>query len=114
MGVTVGCKRAATIISSIPSRPPEAYYAMAGIFRSTEMLSGLQRRPRDNASYFNVSLLAKLNYAPEGEAKSSPIPARPRSAPRSGEQTGAGDHRYPAESPEGEQPNSLRRRQEPR
>jgi hypothetical protein len=66
LGLTVGCARCHD--HKFDPIPTSDYYAMAGIFRSTEMLSGLQRRPRDNASYFNVSLLAKLNYAPGEKA----------------------------------------------
>ena len=75
MGLTVGCARCHD--HKFDPIPTSDYYAMAGIFRSTEMLSGLQRRPRDNASYFNVSLLAKLNYAPgEKEPEFLPNPAQ--------------------------------------
>jgi hypothetical protein len=75
MGVTVGCARCHD--HKFDPIPTADYYAMAGIFRSTEMLSGLQRRPRDNASYFNVSLLAKLNYAPgEKQPEFLPDPAQ--------------------------------------
>ncbi len=74
MGVTVGCARCHD--HKFDPIPTSDYYAMAGIFRSTQMLSGLQRRPRDGASYFNVSLLAKLNYAPgEKEPEFLPNPA---------------------------------------
>src|SRR5262249_19253554 len=62
MGVTVGCARCHD--HKFDPIPASDYYAMAGIFKSTEMLSGLQRRPRDNASYFNVGLLAKLSQDP--------------------------------------------------
>ena len=71
MGLTVGCARCHD--HKFDPIPTTDYYAMAGIFRSTDMLSGLQRRPRDNASYFNVSLLAKLNYAP-GEKQAEFLP----------------------------------------
>ena len=75
MGITVGCARCHD--HKFDPIPTSDYYAMAGIFRSTEMLSGLQRRPRDNASYFNVSLLAKLNYAPgEPQPEFLPDPAK--------------------------------------
>jgi cytochrome c553 len=71
MGVTVGCARCHD--HKFDPIPTSDYYAMAGIFKSTEMLSGLQRRPRDNASYFNMTLLAKLNYAP-GEKQPEFLP----------------------------------------
>ena len=63
MGMTVGCARCHD--HKFDPIPTTDYYAMAGIFKSTEMLSGLQRRPRDNVSYFNVNLLAKLSYGPD-------------------------------------------------
>ncbi len=75
MGLTVGCARCHD--HKFDPIPTSDYYAMAGIFRSTEMLSGLQRRPKDNASYFNVNLLAKLNYAPgEPQPEFLPDPAK--------------------------------------
>ena len=66
MGVTVGCARCHD--HKFDPIPTTDYYAMAGIFRSTDTLSGLQRRPRDNASFFNMNLLAKLSYAPDEAA----------------------------------------------
>jgi hypothetical protein len=63
MGVTVGCARCHD--HKFDPVPTTDYYAMAGIFKSTDMLSGLQRRPRDNASYFQVGLLAKLSPDPK-------------------------------------------------
>jgi hypothetical protein len=63
LGLTVGCARCHD--HKFDPIPTTDYYAMAGIFKSTEMLSGLQRRPRDNASYFNIGLLAKMSYAPD-------------------------------------------------
>jgi hypothetical protein len=65
MGVTVGCARCHD--HKFDPIPTADYYALAGIFRSTDTLSGLQRRPRDNASFFSVNLLATLSRAP-GEA----------------------------------------------
>jgi hypothetical protein len=62
MGITVGCARCHD--HKFDPIPTTDYYAMAGIFKSTDMLSGLQRRPRDNASYFQSSLLAKLSPNP--------------------------------------------------
>jgi hypothetical protein len=64
MALTVGCARCHD--HKFDPIPTTDYYAMAGIFRSTEMLSGLQRRPRDNVSYFNINLLAKTS--PEDSA----------------------------------------------
>ncbi len=71
MGVTVGCARCHD--HKFDPIPTTDYYAMAGIFKSTDMLSGLQRRPRDGASYFNVSLLAKLTHDP-GDAAPEFLP----------------------------------------
>jgi hypothetical protein len=65
MGVTVGCARCHD--HKFDPIPTTDYYAMAGIFRSTDTLSGLQRRPRDNA-YFSMNLLAKLSYGPDEAA----------------------------------------------
>ncbi|MFN7934285.1 MAG: PSD1 and planctomycete cytochrome C domain-containing protein [Bryobacteraceae bacterium] len=67
LGLTVGCARCHD--HKFDPIPTADYYAMAGIFRSTEMLSGLQRRPRDNVSYFNASLLAKLQMSDEERKK---------------------------------------------
>ena len=69
MGITVGCARCHD--HKFDPIPASDYYAMAGIFKSTDMLSGLQRRPRDNASYFKVDLLAKLTHEP-GETAVDP------------------------------------------
>ncbi|MBI4906836.1 MAG: PSD1 domain-containing protein [Acidobacteria bacterium] len=66
MGITVGCARCHD--HKFDPIPTADYYAMAGIFRSTEMLSGLRRRPRDNASYFDINLLARLKLTPEEQA----------------------------------------------
>ena len=63
MALTVGCARCHD--HKFDPIPTTDYYAMAGIFKSTEMLSGLQRRPRDNISYFNPELLAKVTYGPD-------------------------------------------------
>jgi hypothetical protein len=63
LALTVGCARCHD--HKFDPIPTTDYYALAGIFRSTEMLSGLQRRPRDNASYFNLGLLAHLSYGPD-------------------------------------------------
>ncbi|HTM47284.1 MAG TPA: PSD1 and planctomycete cytochrome C domain-containing protein [Bryobacteraceae bacterium] len=70
LGLTVGCARCHD--HKFDPIPTTDYYAMAGIFKSTEILSGLQRRPRDNASYFNMDLLARINYEP-GEPRAEHI-----------------------------------------
>ena len=87
MGVTVGCARCHD--HKFDPIPTTDYYAMAGIFKSTEMLSGLQRRPRDNASYFSTTLLAKLTHGPDETAR---IPARPRRTRRI-RRAASADHR---------------------
>ena len=66
LATTVGCARCHD--HKFDPIPTTDYYAMAGIFKSTEMLSGLQRRPRDNFSYFNMDLLAKMSYGPGEQA----------------------------------------------
>ncbi len=66
LATTVGCARCHD--HKFDPIPTTDYYAMAGIFKSTDMLSGLQRRPRDNFSYFNMDLLAKLSYGPGEQA----------------------------------------------
>jgi len=66
LATTVGCARCHD--HKFDPIPTTDYYAMAGIFKSTEMLSGLQRRPRDNFSYFNMDLLAKMSYSPGEQA----------------------------------------------
>jgi len=59
MGVTVGCARCHDHkFDPIPTRD---YYAMAGIFRSTELQNGLRRRPQFNQIHFNDELLMKLD-----------------------------------------------------
>ena len=58
LGMTVGCARCHDHkFDPIPTRD---YYAMAGIFRSTELLNGLRRRPQFNQIHFNDQLLMKL------------------------------------------------------
>ena len=58
MGVTVGCARCHDHkFDPIPTRD---YYAMAGIFRSSELRNGLRRRPQFNQIHFNDELLMKL------------------------------------------------------
>ncbi len=58
MGVTVGCARCHDHkFDPVPTRD---YYAMAGIFRSSELRNGLRRRPQFNQIHFNDELLMKL------------------------------------------------------
>jgi hypothetical protein len=59
LGMTVGCARCHDHkFDPIPTRD---YYAMAGIFRSTELRNGLRRRPQFNQVHFNDELLMKLD-----------------------------------------------------
>ena len=64
LALTVGCARCHD--HKFDPIPTIDYCALAGIFRSTELLSGLRSgvpkgRPPDDASYFNIALLAKLS-----------------------------------------------------
>jgi hypothetical protein len=70
MALTVGCARCHD--HKFDPIPTTDYYRVAGIFRSTEMLSGLRRHPRDNESYFVPWLLARL-----GTARGEPRPDSP-------------------------------------
>ena len=59
LGMTVGCARCHDHkFDPIPTRD---YYAMAGIFRSTEIFNGLRRRPRFNQVHFTDALLLRLD-----------------------------------------------------
>lgn len=60
LGLTVGCARCHDHkFDPIPTRD---YYALAGIFRSTELKGGLRQRPKDGA-YFKVDKLLRLKRA---------------------------------------------------
>jgi hypothetical protein len=74
MGITVGCARCHD--HKFDPIPTTDYYAMAGIFKSTDMLPGLQRRPRDNASYFKAGLLAQLSHDGGDAPQFLPDPAQ--------------------------------------
>ena len=58
LGLTVGCARCHD--HKFDPIPTTDYYAMAGIFRSTDLQTGLARRPRNNVSYYQEALLAKF------------------------------------------------------
>jgi hypothetical protein len=107
LALTVGCARCHD--HKFDPIPTTDYYAMAGIFRSTEMLSGLQRRPRDNVSYFNMGLLAKLSYGsddirpahltdPEKIKKWETLQAELRDVLQSKKNKGAGGNQLRVES----------------
>ena len=66
MGLTVGCARCHD--HKFDPIPTTNYYAMAGIFRSTELKTGLERRPKNRVSYFQEERLITL---PE-ETRSQP------------------------------------------
>ncbi|MCB1224877.1 MAG: PSD1 domain-containing protein [Verrucomicrobiales bacterium] len=69
MGLTLGCARCHDHKFDPISQTD--YYAMAGIFASTETLSGQRNRQGGNKNYNNASLLAKLDAVPAAAAASS-------------------------------------------
>ena len=61
LALTVGCARCHDHkFDPIPTRD---YYALAGIFRSTELKGGLRQRPKYGAAYFRVDQLMRLERA---------------------------------------------------
>lgn len=61
LGLTVGCARCHDHkFDPIPTRD---YYALAGIFRSSELKGGLRQRPKYGAGYFKVDKLMRLDRA---------------------------------------------------
>lgn len=65
LGLTVGCARCHDHkFDPIPTRD---YYALAGIFRSTELKGGLRQRPKYGAGYFKVDKLMRLDRASSPE-----------------------------------------------
>ena len=63
LALSVGCARCHD--HKFDPIPTEDYYALAGIFRSSEVRSGLRRRPRFNAGYFRAANLVGLDGVPE-------------------------------------------------
>ena len=63
LALSVGCARCHD--HKFDPIPTEDYYALAGIFRSSEVRNGLRRRPRFNAGYFHVGQFVKLDGVPE-------------------------------------------------
>ena len=59
LALSVGCARCHD--HKFDPIPTKDYYALAGIFRSSEIRSGLRRRPRFNAGYFRVQRLVELD-----------------------------------------------------
>ena len=67
LALSVGCARCHD--HKFDPIPAADYYALAGIFRSTELRNGLRRRPRFNGAYFLPELMVGLDGLP---AYSSP------------------------------------------
>ena len=67
LGLTVGCARCHD--HKFDPLPTRDYYALAGIFRSTELKGGLRQRPKYGAGYFKVDKLMRLERA-SGSAES--------------------------------------------
>ncbi|MCB1018600.1 MAG: DUF1549 domain-containing protein, partial [Acidobacteria bacterium] len=67
LALTVGCARCHD--HKFDPIPTKDYYAMAGIFRSTELMAGMRQRPIFNAVYFHREQLIELDALPayEGE-----------------------------------------------
>ncbi len=63
LALSVGCARCHD--HKFDPIPTKDYYALAGIFRSSEVRSGLRRRPRFNAGYFRVEKLVRLDGVSE-------------------------------------------------
>ncbi|MEZ5351170.1 MAG: PSD1 and planctomycete cytochrome C domain-containing protein [Bryobacteraceae bacterium] len=68
LGLTVGCARCHD--HKFDPIPTKDYYALAGIFRSTSMLSGLRQRPQFNAVYSDPALYATLEGV-EGDSEAT-------------------------------------------
>ena len=69
LAMTAGCARCHD--HKFDPIPTKDYYALAGIFRSTELLNGLRRRPQFNQAFFTPELLAKLETKPAFEGAES-------------------------------------------
>ena len=63
LALSVGCARCHD--HKFDPIPTKDYYALAGIFRSTELRNGLRRRPRFNAGYFRVQKMVELDGVPD-------------------------------------------------
>jgi len=63
LALSVGCARCHD--HKFDPIPTKDYYALAGIFRSTELRNGLRRRPRFNAGYFRVQKMVELDGIPD-------------------------------------------------
>ena len=62
LALTVGCARCHD--HKFDPIPTKDYYAMAGIFRSTELMAGMRQRPIFNAVYFHRERLIELDGLP--------------------------------------------------
>ena len=63
LALSVGCARCHD--HKFDPIPTKDYYALAGIFRSTELRNGLRRRPRFNAGYFRIQKMVELDGIPD-------------------------------------------------
>ena len=63
LALSVGCARCHD--HKFDPIPTKDYYALAAVFRSSELRSGLRRRPRFNAGYFRTEKLVELDGVPE-------------------------------------------------
>ena len=63
LALSVGCARCHD--HKFDPIPTKDYYALAGIFRSTELRNGLRRRPRFNAGYFRIQKMVELDGLPD-------------------------------------------------
>lgn len=59
LALSVGCARCHD--HKFDPIPTKDYYALAAIFRGTDVRSGLRRRPRFNAGYFRIQRLVELD-----------------------------------------------------
>ncbi len=63
LALSVGCARCHD--HKFDPIPTKDYYSMAAIFRSSELRSGLRRRPQFNAGYFRIQNLVELDGLPD-------------------------------------------------
>lgn len=63
LALSVGCARCHD--HKFDPIPTKDYYALAAIFRSSELRNGLRRRPRFNAGYFRVERMVTLDGVPD-------------------------------------------------
>ena len=63
LALSVGCARCHD--HKFDPIPTKDYYAMAGIFRSSDLRNGLRRRPRFNAGYFRAARMLTLDGVPD-------------------------------------------------